>query len=205
MFSLAHKKFSVNTCVCHIYLLSSTHHDTKGVARMGMDVYGKNPANEAGEYFRRNVWGWRPLWEYVDNQHPEIAELVEHGYDNSGDGLNAEKSLVLANLLEQDLASGRAQDYIELRNKTLASLPMDDCELCEATGIRTDKIGVEHLMPERELRPEVASIVGRDKGWCNGCNGVGKKQNFLTSYYLDHEDLEEFAQFLRGCGGFEIC
>lgn len=171
---------------------------------MGMDVYGKNPANEAGQYFRRNVWGWRPLWDYVEDQHPELAELVEYGHSNDGDGLDGEKSLLLAKLLEEDLSTGRAQEYIAQRNKRLAELPLEDCELCEATGIRTDKIGVEHLMNEKELTPELASILGRDKGWCNGCNGEGKKQNFMTSYYLDHEDLEEFAQFLKACGGFEI-
>ena len=29
---------------------------------MGMDVYGKNPSNGDGEYFRANVWSWRPIY-----------------------------------------------------------------------------------------------------------------------------------------------
>lgn len=28
---------------------------------MGMDVYGRKPSSEAGEYFRANVWSWRPI------------------------------------------------------------------------------------------------------------------------------------------------
>jgi hypothetical protein len=28
---------------------------------MGMDVYGKEPKSDKGEYFRNNVWWWRPL------------------------------------------------------------------------------------------------------------------------------------------------
>lgn len=28
---------------------------------MGMDVYGRAPSSPAGEYFRANVWSWRPI------------------------------------------------------------------------------------------------------------------------------------------------
>lgn len=28
---------------------------------MGMDVYGKNPTTKEGEYFRANIWSWRPI------------------------------------------------------------------------------------------------------------------------------------------------
>ena len=32
---------------------------------MGMDVFGLEPRKEKGEYFRNNVWWWRPLWDFV--------------------------------------------------------------------------------------------------------------------------------------------
>jgi hypothetical protein len=35
---------------------------------MGMDVYGRNPRSEAGEYFRATIWSWPPI-------HALIAEL----------------------------------------------------------------------------------------------------------------------------------
>ncbi len=28
---------------------------------MAMDVYGRKPSSPAGEYFRANVWSWRPI------------------------------------------------------------------------------------------------------------------------------------------------
>jgi hypothetical protein len=171
---------------------------------MGMDVYGKNPKSETGRYFRRNVWGWRPLWDYVSNQHPEIAELVEHGYTNDGDGLGARNAKKLAKLLMDDFTSGKVAQYVAERNSALAELPFEECNLCDSTGIRTDEVGVKMEMPKRALTPEISIIVGRDKGWCNGCNGVGKTENFLTSYSLDEEDVKEFAEFLMDSGGFEI-
>ena len=172
---------------------------------MGMDVYGKNPTNEVGQYFRRNVWGWRPLWQYVDDTHPEIAEKVKYPQSNDGDGLNYIQSKKLASLLKEDLANGTALNYIEERNKYLAQLERPQCDLCSGTGIRTDKIGVDNGMPERELSPEMAILTGRTHGYCNGCSGEGKQDAWETNYYLDLDDISEFADFLESCGGFEIC
>lgn len=171
---------------------------------MGMDVYGKNPKSETGKYFRRNVWGWRPLWDYVIHTHPEIAELVEYGHSNDGDGLGARKSKELAKLLMDDLNSGLAKNYVNLRNKALSELPMDDCEYCEATGIRTDEVGIKNGFPDKELEPDVQIIVGREKGYCNACNSLGKKEHWATHYFLDEDDIKDFAEFLKDCGGFEI-
>jgi len=172
---------------------------------MGMDVYGKNPANEVGGYFRRNVWGWHPLWEYVENCHPDLASKVEHAHSNDGDGLDADDSVQLAVCLRADLERGDAQRYIDERNKYLADLERPACEYCGGTGIRSDAVGVENKMSERELETEMAMLVGRTHGWCNGCRGEGKRDAWETNYYLDLDDIKEFADFLDNCGGFEIC
>ncbi len=172
---------------------------------MGMDVYGKNPTSEVGEYFRRNVWGWHPLWEYVEDTHPEIASLVIHGHTNSGDGLDGEKSTLLSKLLMEDYNSGKAEAYVVERNAKLAELPFEECKLCDSTGIRTDEIGKHNGQDTKELAPDIAIIVGRTHGWCNGCDGVGMVENWATNYYLEADDIKEFAEFLAECGGFEIC
>ena len=165
---------------------------------MGMDVYGKKPTSKTGKYFRRNVWGWHPLWTYVENLHPEIAELVTHAHTNDGDGLNAEKSEELAKLLMDDYNRGIAKEYVRQRNEWLASLPFEPCKYCNETGIREG-------MEDRELEPDIAIIVGRTKGYCNACQGVGKEENWNTNYFLEEDDIKEFAEFLADCGGFEIC
>lgn len=172
---------------------------------MGMDVYGKNPSSRTGEYFRRNVWGWHPLWEYVEDNYPEIAELVEHAHSNDGDGLDAEKSLMLAELLKADFITGKAEEYVVQRNKAISEMEMPTCKHCEGTGIRSDEVGVQHKMPEKELEPDVQIIVGREKGWCNACHALGKTEPWESNYYLEADDIEQFADFLKDCGGFEIC
>ena len=71
---------------------------------MGMDVYGKNPTIPVGEYFRRNVWGWRPLWNYCLDTF-EVSNAVE-GHYNNGDGLDESGALLLAKQIRESLATG---------------------------------------------------------------------------------------------------
>lgn len=171
---------------------------------MGMDVFGTNPKNSTGEYFRRNVWGWRPLWNYcVDNYEDLVGEVS--GHYNDGDGLDGDGSLELARRIKQDLANGTASKYIAQRNGYLASLERPECDLCSGTGIRTDEVGVENKMPEMELSPEMAILTGRTHGYCNKCRGEGKTDHWDTHYFLDLDDLTEFAEFLENSGGFQIC
>jgi hypothetical protein len=172
---------------------------------MGMDVYGKEPKSETGEYFRRNVWGWRPLWQYVETLHPEIAGLVKYPQSNDGDGLDNADSIKLAALLTVDLNSGETDKYIRSRNHYLSQLEREACKQCHGVGIRTDDIAVEMGMPDKELSPEMAILTGRTHGWCNGCDGEGKVDSFETWYSLDRNDIKQFAEFLTDCGGFEIC
>ena len=55
---------------------------------MGMDVYGKNPENETGRYFRACVWGWHPLAEYLTEVAPDLIGKVTYLHSNDGDGLD---------------------------------------------------------------------------------------------------------------------
>jgi len=113
---------------------------------MGMDVWGKNPSGEAGEYFRANVWTWHPIAEYIEECAPSIYRECEYWHSNDGDGLNEVDSLSLAAVLRDELRSGRAAHHA----RTCAS---------------------------RHARP----------------------------YSFTVEMVEEFANFLSECGGFEIC
>lgn len=171
---------------------------------MGMDVYGKAPTSETGKYFRRNVWGWRPLWNYCEDNHHDIVAGVD-GHSNSGDGLDADGAIALGKALLADVDSGAAQAYVDARNATIAQLPRAECTLCNGTGIRGDEVGMQHGMPIRTLDVTQQVVLGRIHGWCNGCDGMGDKENWEASYFLDLDDVAEFAEFLLDSGGFEIC
>jgi len=154
-----------------------------------MDVYGKKPDAPLGEYFRRSVWGWHPLWELCAEIAPDLCGKVKYAHSNDGDGLNAEDSMQLALLLDQACNNGRAAQLAQGRREEVCTLPDEECYLCGGTGKR---------------RP-VGQGPGPGNEPCNACNSTGRRRPFETSYDADAEDVREFAEFLKHCGGFEIC
>ena len=170
---------------------------------MGMDVMGLEPSSERGEYFRNNVWYWRPLWDYCLTVAPELCADVE-GHFNDGDGLDEEGALELAAILRRELKNGNTEKYKEAYYAELALIPRQDCDLCNATGIRSDEVGIEMGMPKKELSPEMQMLTGRTHGWCNACDGEGRRADFRTEYPFDVDNVREFAEFLAESGGFAI-
>jgi hypothetical protein len=172
---------------------------------MGMDVYGTAPKSEAGEYFRNNVWHWRPLWDFCLAAAPDIAGKVKHGHDNSGDGLDAEGAEKLADRLFELLENGEVEEYEIRYREAVADLPRHKCDLCEGTGVRRDAVGIKFGMPTKELDAALAAVVRRTHGWCNACGGEGVVEDIGTSYPFEVENVREFARFLKESGGFSIC
>ncbi len=172
---------------------------------MGMDVIGKNAKNKRGEYFRNNVWWWRPLWNYCLTVHGDIAGAVENGHSNNGEGLDADKAHALGMRLRKDIEDGFTAKYEAEYREYLLSLPQTECQLCKGTGIRRDPVGVENGMPTRELDEEDSILLKRSHGWCNGCSGQGKKDAWDTNYPFSVENVQEFSEFLLNSGGFAIC
>lgn len=176
---------------------------------MGMDVIGLEPTTTEGEYFRRNIWRWRPLAEIVCKLEPELTSTCTHWQSNDGDGLDAETCEELSDALRSAITTGRVERLLSARDKRIAALPPRPCGECAGTGIRCDDVGVE--------QGQLARVIGRDTeaapdhprygqtGWCNGCDGTGRNAPPETDYRLDVDDVAEFATFLATCGGFEIC
>jgi hypothetical protein len=150
---------------------------------MGMDIFGSNPTSEEGRYFRRNVWTWRPLAELVTELCPEETAACELWQSNDGDGLDAAESEKLAMRLCGLLESGAVEAYCTLRDARVAKLPDKACQRCEGTGFRVSS-------------PDIP---------CLQCAGMGKVAAFERAYSVDEVDVEEFAAFLKACGGFAIC
>lgn len=67
---------------------------------MGMDVYGRAPSSEEGEYFRSSIWTWPTVLEAISSVGVLDSELVESMCYNSGSGPDAEQAVALADALE---------------------------------------------------------------------------------------------------------
>jgi len=177
---------------------------------MGMDVYGLNPTTTApsrpehddfdsedwsdyfdgqsmsGQYFRNNVWYWRPLWDYIHGLCDEVIseEDWESGHNNSGHVIDAETCKYISNALKIELDNGGVERYERLYKKSIEALPLVECPICNGTGQRNDEYVV---------------------GDCNGCQGEGKRKDSETSYPFEVSNVKEFQRFVENCGGFEIC
>ncbi len=151
--------------------------------------------NNPGEYFRNNVWAWRPLWNYVCNECSEILteEDMENGCYNGGHEISEEKAILISEKLFELIEVKETKKYEISHTSRLKSLPLEDCTLCNGTGIRNDDVV---------------------KGSCNSCNTeytkeqgipIGKKKSFQCSYPFDTDNVKAFANFCKESGGFVIC
>lgn len=60
---------------------------------MGMDIYGKAPSTEEGEYFRANIWSWPPILGLIRTAN-EMAGMSIDTQDwsyNDGAGLETQE------------------------------------------------------------------------------------------------------------------
>ena len=69
---------------------------------MGMDLYGINPKTDNGDYFRANVWYWRPLWQCVAYFCGDILSEndIKGGTVNSGYEYDETTALEISDRLE---------------------------------------------------------------------------------------------------------
>jgi len=151
---------------------------------MGMDVVGKMPKTPRGEYFRANVWYWRPLWQLTCALGEDIIpeETMDACHYNDGKGLEAGKALKLAQAIYTALENGVVDELVTRFNEAKAEQPRHDCSYCGATGIRTDAVGIAQGFPDKELDAETAMFTGRMHGWCNSCRGLGTVDSPATWY-----------------------
>jgi hypothetical protein len=228
---------------------------------MGMDVFGLKPKTEKGEYFRNNVWWWHPLWTYCCYTCPELANKVESGHDNSGDGLDAVDSRRLGFLIQESITTGAAQEYVDEYNKDTATLPDEPCFCVKESIFEIFSMSPETLFPQNSVATQAEQVATGPQGAtgpessqanvsaegangaqgftqaqgttgpqgaislqdnielqfpqlsgnkkpnpeCHTCKGSGMQRNWNANYHIDVENIQNFAEFLIDCGGFQIC
>ena len=118
-----------------------------------MDLYGINPKAENGDYFRANVWYWRPLWQCVAYFCDDILseEDIERGTYNDGYEYDETTALEISDKLENALKNGDLHKFVEGREKFISEmedkdkafyssykfnidLVMDFAKFCEQSG-----------------------------------------------------------------------
>ena len=158
---------------------------------MGVDISGRNPKAEQGDYFASNWWGWRPINALcqIAAYKSKLKINFDHWGSNDGKGLRTQKQCDrLADALEELLG-----EDINLKEND------DRIYLCLGAWVEFGTgqfIGPEKEVVLNEQYPygEImyTSVIS--------ANGQAVESAHSTSVGR----VRDFIVFLRNCGGFQI-
>jgi len=153
---------------------------------MGMDVYGQTAIEECGKYFRANVWSWVVIKKMIDivNRKNRIIDQynLEGMNSNSGCGLDAEKSIALAQNLEEFLKE----------------------DIYNEPGFEIEGEEIHEKFVPDDIR---AMGIGKSGGFLSESEikiRSQKGEKIYSAYSTNFDHVREFIDFLRACGGFEV-
>ena len=141
------------------------------------------------------MYFWPPLWNYCCKVAPSICSRVGHGKHNHDDGLDAEDSIALAEILRKEIESGCTTAYAVAYQSMLDAVPHETCKICDGLGYSS----------VRRLRTryggETEYYIDREP--CKSCFGSGKVRSWVRYFPFKIEEVEHFVPFLENCGGFD--
>jgi hypothetical protein len=156
---------------------------------MGVDISGKKPNNETGEYFQSNWWGWRPILMLCELANEKYKLRMNFNYwgSNDGKGLRTEKQCI------------RLADALDKLIKT-DELNEDSDRLYLCMGAWVDDKG-------RFVGSDVELILNTDYHYGTIIyNGIVTENGTICypAHSASKKHITNFIAFLRECGGFEI-
>lgn len=143
---------------------------------MGMDIYGRAPKSEKGEYFRSNIWSWPTILDAIVETGVLPEEMVESMAYNDGAGPNDEQAMALAAALDKKMAEFDGANTFISENSKYANV-----------GTATVATA---LYAKLEADEEMTAIRAGDGG--------------MTRFSANVEFIREFADFCRDSGGFNV-
>jgi len=106
---------------------------------MGYDIYGIKTKSEKGEYFRNNVWGWRPLMRLIVFVYPNLTDKqIMNLSMNNGARFNHSFADKLAKGLKEILADEKT---FKIAHRSI----MDSLEVHNAGGENWYKCGLDEF------------------------------------------------------------
>ena len=152
-----------------------------------------------GEYFRANVWFWRPIWNFVCASCDDFLSNkdIDAGGSNSGDRISKTKASRIASRLRKLDKQGIIQTWedemivpyeeAKVHNKTV------DAEL----NVFQDKMSLKYGVgtPPSEYNDNDKST------W----DSIYSKRSWASSYPPSRDEIVRFGIFCGESGGFEIC
>ena len=152
-----------------------------------------------GDYFRANVWWWRPIWDFTCYECDDILSDKdrERGSFNDSHFINKAKSIRIAKRLYKAIESGKAKEYEDRIEKIMSKAKKKNAEI---------DAQLERIREKVVEQTGKSDIVPKDypEKWYNEWTRVNDKKDWSASYPFSEEFLKEFADFSKESGGFYI-
>jgi len=160
---------------------------------MGVDISGRKPKTDEGDYFCSNWWGWRPIVAISEAAMMSSKLDYDTSYwgSNDGKGLRTQKQCdKLADAIEL-LISNNYNEYLAEDDDRIYIVMGSWCEAGTGRFIGSER---EHVLNQQFEYGDIlyAPVVAED--------GTMVESSYSTSLGR----LKEWITFLRNCGGFKI-
>jgi len=160
---------------------------------MGVDISGRKPKTEEGDYFHSNWWGWRPILAISEAAmlNSKLDYDTSYWGSNDGKGLRTQKQCdKLADAIEL-LISNNYNEYLTEDDDRIYIVMGSWCEAGTGKFIPSDftvSLNEQYEYGDILYGPVVAA------------NGTMVESSHSASLGR----LKEWITFLRNCGGFKI-
>ena len=161
---------------------------------MGFDISstGKHKSSK-GEYFRNNVWWWRPLAQYViDHTNCVSEEDAEKWGYNDGHEVSEEEAKAIAKQLRHLIKTGQARKHEKEYEKERKKAEAFNNKIEKQLNALQEKIG-------KDIAPNDYSKEDKKK-W----DDLYEKKIWGANYPFSVNNVAEFAEFCEDSRGFKI-
>jgi len=160
---------------------------------MGVDISGRKPKTEEGDYFCSNWWGWRPIHAISEAAmiNSKLDYDTSYWGSNDGKGLRTQKQCdKLADAIEL-LISNNYNEYLAEDDDRIYIVMGSWCEAGTGKFIGSER---EHILNQQYEYGDIlyAPVVAED--------GTLVESSYSTSLGR----IKQWITFLRSCGGFKI-
>ena len=154
--------------------------------------------NQSGTYFRNNVWWWRPLAEYVLNYTKVIPEHEQESWQyNDCTEVSKQNAEMIAQQLDHLIKVGHTKQFEKDYEKTRKKIEKHNEKV--EKELKTFSQSVKKKMRNDNLAPKDFPEEDHKK-W----QEIYNKRNSSGSYPFSEENVKEFSEFCKNCGGFTI-
>ena len=156
--------------------------------------------NNPGNYFRNNVWWWRPLWTFTCDHCADFLteDDMNGGCYNDSYIITENKAIAIAERLYEALKEPETQEYLDNHMKAMEKAKKHN-EMIEQEKKALDEIAVA-ITGDKNVAP-----IDYPKDLKKKFDELMKKRDWASSYPINRENIENFARFAEQSGGFSIC